>query len=196
MKYFISTLLFFLVKETASQELRVSMDYGYAIAEMKQTKKFMLQTGVKGVAEFNISYSLSITVGVGGSLLQHSYTNTSGESVFNKKYFLVLPVSLKKYYPFSKRSAGFIDACIYAANLMLDKNEIRYLAGTRSSREKNTGWNAGGVMNIGFKTMITSTLSFDIGLASKRDFLHSYKQDQDWILTKGTALVISFYRKL
>jgi len=183
----------FLMNQLCSQELRVSMDYGYAIAEMKDLKKIMLQTGIKAGVEFRLEKNYVLVISTGGSLLQHSY---SGGSIFNRKYFLTIPVSIKRYYPFSKRSAGFVDAGIYAANGFLDKKEIRSMGSTLIDKHRDLGWNGGLVLCFGFKTMITPSVSVDIGLQGQKDLISSYKLEENKIKTERTSLVISFYKNL
>lgn len=196
MKYFVTALSLFFVKQLSSQELKLSVDYGYAVATMPDSKAIMLQTGARGGMEWSINNKLYFSVFGGGSLLRYSYTSDTGEAVFNRKYFVVLPVSLKKYYPLAKRSSGFVEVGISPVYYFLDRKEINDGGIIRVEKDKDLGWNGTGLLCIGFRTLITPVLSFDIGLLGQKDIIQSYKRAQDRIRTDRTSLTIGFYRKL
>ncbi|MEO6612302.1 MAG: hypothetical protein ABIT05_06175 [Chitinophagaceae bacterium] len=196
MKYFIAALSVFFAKQVSSQELRLSVDYGYAVATMRDSKAIMLQTGVRGGMEWTIKKKFYLSVFAGGSLLRYNYTSTTGEAIFNRKYFVMLPVSLKKYYPLAKRSSGFVEVGISPVHFFLNHKEINNGGSNRVEKENNLGWNGAGLLCIGFRTMITPVLAFDIGLLGQKDFIQSYKRAQDRIRTDRTSLAIGFYRKL
>ncbi|MBC7875068.1 MAG: hypothetical protein H7Y01_13785, partial [Ferruginibacter sp.] len=124
MKYITSFLFLFCFQRTFSQEIKVVMEYGFAIGEMKAFKKIMLHSGVRAGMEFTIRRDLSLVISAGGSLLRFSYTTPASESVFNRKYFLTMPVSVKKYYPLSRKSGGFLEVGGYFNYLVSDKKEI------------------------------------------------------------------------
>ena len=171
------------------------MEYGFAVAEMKDVKKILLHTGVTGAVEFGIKKNFFLSAGFGGCILQHSYT-TPGEQVFNRKCFLTMPLSFKKYYSFSNRSSGFLDIGMCAAYYFLDKKEIRNSGTPRVEKRWDIGWNGAGLFGVGFKTMITPVVSFEIGLLGQKDIFRSYSMEQDRLKTEKTALFIGFYRKL
>lgn len=196
MKNFIAIPAVIFMSTLSAQELHVTMDNGFAIVDMQEAKKIMLQRGVQGGVEIRIKKDYYMAVSAGGSLLQHSYTNSAGEQGFNRKFFLKLMMSGKKYYPFSKKSAGFVETGLYAAYFLRDKKEIRSTGIIRIEKINNLGWNGGFMICMGFKTMITPTISFSVGLLGQKDYTRSYKVERDRIMTQKTSLAISFYRKL
>ncbi|MEO7922660.1 MAG: hypothetical protein ABIR30_03220 [Chitinophagaceae bacterium] len=179
-----------------SQGLRVSMDYGFGIGEMEDAKRIVLHTGFRAGAEFSIGERNYLSFMAGSSVLRFNYSNGPGESIFNRKFFLMLPVSIKRYYPLSKRSSGFVEVGIYASFNLFDRKETRNSLGTTITRHNNPGKNGGGVLGLGFKTMITNRISFDVGLSGQKDFFDSYKQDQYRIRAEKTSLSFGFYRKI
>jgi hypothetical protein len=196
MKYIVTALSLFFAKQLSSQELKLSVDYGYATGTLADRKALLLETGMRGGLEWRIKSNFYFSVLAGGSLLRYSYTSNSGEAVFNRKYFISLPVLVKKYYPLSKRSSGFVEAGVCPAYYFLDSKEINDGATIRVEKKRHLGWEGAGLFCIGFRTMITPVLSFDIGLLGQKDFICTYNTPEGRIRTDRTSLAIGFYRKL
>ena len=191
--FFIITLSW--VQPGLAQRIRVSMDYGYATVTGSQAKRIVLSTGVRTVLDCRIAKNTFFSFGGGGYALQGSY-NLLDTNHYEKRFYIQVPLSVEKYYPFSARSAGYISAGLYVSgNLSVNSNY--WVNGfTNATRQKQVGWNAGISFGAGFTTAITSRSTFGVGLGAEKDLLRKYRQPEWSVSSDKTSLVIFFYRKL
>ena len=179
-----------------SQEIKFSNTIGYAVTETEDVKKIALCTGINAGFELPLKKGLYITISAGGFLLRFNYNSAANNSVFNSKYFFSMPVSLKKYYPVSRQSRAYWCFGIFPGYQFYDKKEIRSFSGNSTETKRSLGFNFGCIASVGFKTIINSRMSFDIGLLAQTDYFFSYKKKQDKTKTDQRLLSLSLHRKL
>lgn len=177
-----------------SQELKLSGAIGYSITETDQTKKIALYNGANIGAEFRFGQRWNIIFFAGGFRLRYEHTNTQGASLFYTRYFLQLPVQLRKYYGLSATSMLFMDVGIAPSYQFSAKMEILDIQTTRVVREKDLGFNFSGLFAFGLRTSISKRLFFETGLATHQDFFYAYKNEADKTKTKRNQLYIAFSR--
>ncbi len=196
MKYILVICLFLFAQNIFSQELTVNGKYGYTIGEMKAFKKIMLYTGVDINVEWKLKEDIFFCIGAGANALQFSFNDTSSTSVFDKKYFLNFPVSIKKYYPLSRKSSYFLQFGIMNSFLIHDKKEIFLANEKQVVNSGGPGYNLAMLFNTGFKTMISTNWNFGLALGGYQDFVLVYKDKAKKIKTTTTILSFSFTRKI
>ncbi len=150
----------------------------------------MLVTGGSFTVEKNIKAGLYITSGLDFFSVKYNYNNTANGQAFSNNNFLMLPVTLKKYYMVGKRSHIFFDAGFAAAWYLSSKEDYE---NNTSNKKSNLGLNAGLFVALGFKTQLTKIISFDAGFKSFQDYLYSYKNTTDKLTIKSNTLITSFY---
>lgn len=173
--------------------LRTTGYYGYSIGEKSDIKKIMLSSGFALSVEKKIGTTLYINLGVDISSLKFSYYDSGFNSIFSTNYSLLFPVSLKKYYKVGRKSDLFWDFGLAPAYYFYSK-EINNK--DISATKRNIGIKIGGVGKLGFKTQMTNTIYFDVGLNSYQDYVVLYKAKENRLTSKSNSLMFSFYFKL
>jgi hypothetical protein len=179
-----------------SQELKFTNKLGYAVGESNTLKKVMLCTQNDLGVEINIKDRLFFCSAVGVIRLRFDNSDTGNSQVFNTHYYLTIPFSVKKYYPVSKKSSMFWDFGAMVNYHLTAKMEIRSAANYTVQKQGGSGFILGLSASFGFKTRITETISFDIGIHGQSDLLYRYRNNQNKIETEKNCLAISFYKKL
>jgi hypothetical protein len=193
MKFAIFVITLFFFTGCFAQVLTVNTKYGYAIGEMPTIKKIMLYSGLDVTVDLKLKESIFFNVGVGGATLQFSFTDTLKASVFNKKYFLMIPASVKKYYHLTANSAAFIEFGIMNSFLIYDKKEFQNANDKNVIKSNVFGYNLGVLANAGFRTkMAQNNWYISLFLGGHQDMLLAYKKKSEKIKIKSTALGISF----
>ncbi len=181
----------------AGQEVRILSHIGIATGEMVDRKTIMLSRGVNLGCEFKFEKAkLSITVSPGISNLQYDYTDLNDANVFIRKNFLHIPVSAKKYYTVSRKSNVFFDFGFQTSYFFSDIREIRDSISFVQQNTRNLGWNYGFISAVGFKTLLTRNIFFDIGLFQSKDLWVKYSNSSSVIKTERLSLVGAFNIKL
>jgi hypothetical protein len=106
---------------------------------------------------------------------------------------LLLPVSIKKYYKVGRKSHLFWDFGLAPAYYFY-ANELSN--NSSSATKRNIGVKMGGVGKLGFKTQLTNTIYFDVGLNSYYDLFVFYRSKENKLTSKSNTLMYSFYFKL
>jgi len=193
MKFTTLVITLFFIIAGFSQELTVTTKYGYAIGEMPAIKKVMLYNGLDVTAGMKLKESIFFNTGIGGATLQFSYSDTSNSLVFNKKYFLTIPASLKKSYYLTKNSSVFIQLGVMNNFLVYDKKEMLRANNKKNVKSNIFGYNLGMLFNMGFRTkMAQNNWYISLLLGGHQDMLLVYKKTAEEIKVKSTALGISF----
>lgn len=193
MKFAILVTTLFFITGCFSQVLTVNTKYGYAIGETQTIKKVMLYSGLDVTVDMKLKESIYFNTGVGGATLQFSYTDTSNTLVFNKKYFLLIPASIKRYYQLTANSSAFIEVGIMNSFLIYDKKEFQNAIDKKVVKSNVFGYNLGMLANAGFRTkMAQNNWYISLFLGGHQDMLLVYKKKSEKIKIKTTALGISF----
>ena len=193
MKFPILITTLFLCIACFSQVLTVNLKYGYAIGETQNVKKVMLYNGIGATLDWKLKEPLFFNAGVGGATLQFSYTDTSGGLVFNKKYFLTIPIALKKNYYLTKNSLAFIQFGVMNNFLVYDKKEILFANNKKFVKSSMRGYNLGLLFNTGFRTkMSQNNWYITLSIGGHQDILLIYKDKSKEIKHSATVLGISF----
>ncbi|HMK05389.1 MAG TPA: hypothetical protein VK489_14405 [Ferruginibacter sp.] len=159
-------------------------------------RKIMLYSGVDLVKEFKITEFYKVDIGIGGSSFKFSFIDTSGTSIFNKKLYIHVPISVKKNYFINRRSNAFIEFGIMNSFLGYDKKEFYYIGGIKTLVTKSWGYNAGLLWAVGFRTvMANGGRFFTIKLGGHEDYLSSYKNASLKIKQNTMVLGICFEKK-
>lgn len=195
MKYSLIIFLFVAPLIAYNQEWKLTNYVGYAKGKTNTFRKIMLATETSAGYEHPIGVELYLSLGVSASTLTFNYYDSMNLSVYNRKYFLGLPVSIKKYYYLSRASKGFVDFGFYGNYLFYDKKEIRNFLKDETVTGNWPGYNVGISGSIGFKTKITNSLFFDVSISGKLDYFTHFKNDSDKLKTNQRLLGISFYKK-
>jgi hypothetical protein len=195
MKYSLIIFIFVTPLIAYNQEWKLTNYVGYAKGKTNTFRKIMLATEISAEYEHPIGVNLYLGLGVSASTLTFNYYDRMNLSVYNGKYFLGLPVSIKKYYYLSRTSKGFVDFGFYGNYLFYDKKEFQNSFKEETVSRNWTGYNIGISGSIGFKTKITNSLFFDVSLSGKLDYFNHYKNDVDKLKTNQRLLGISFYKK-
>lgn len=172
------------------------MHNGVAIGEAALTKKIMLTTGVNVAGEFKVKNNWYLTVSGGGLLLRYSSDLFPNGTLFNNHYFANIIVSVRKYLPINQKAAIFYEFGIVSSYLFNSKSEYRFVSNNYSETKKDLGYNFGLHSNFGFKTKITNTLSFDIGITGQDDIFFVYSNATNKLKCDKRLITFSFYRKL
>ena len=193
MKFAILVTTLFFITGCFAQVLTVNTKYGYAIGEMQTLKKVMLYSGLDVTVDMKLKESIFFNTGVGGAALQFSYSDTSNNLVFNKKYFLAIPASLKKIYYLTKNSSSFIQIGVLNSFLVYDKKEILIANNKKVVKSNMTGYNLGMLFNAGFRTkMAQNNWYIGISIGGHQDILLVYKDKSKEIRHSVTMLGVSF----
>ncbi len=177
-----------------SQEIKFTSIAGYATIKTDKFKKVALSTGAFIGSEFILKEFLYLNTLVGISTIR--FENMGLPNSFTTKYYLSIPVSLKKYYPISKRSSLYWDFGLSFNYDFITQNEIFTVSGIQKNNQNGLGTSFSVIGAVGFKTQVTKRLFFDIGLFGQTDYLLSYKKETDKIKTDRRMISLTFYKKL
>lgn len=196
MKKITLVILFFIPLSIFSQELKLSSRVGYAIIKGEHFKKIALSTGTFIGSEFILNEFLYLNTLIGYSSIGFDYEDLSNSNTYTTKYYLCLPVSLKKYYPLSKRSSLFFEFGVSFNYDFITNKEIFAGTGSQISRQNGVGFSLSGIGGFGFKTQITKRLFFDVGLCGQADVVYAYKNETDKLKTNRKMFSLTLYQKL
>ncbi len=192
--FFLICLAFITVK---AQNLSLDSKSGYAIGEKKTAKHIMLFKGAGVSYETDIKYALAFAVGISGASTQFSYTDTLNNNVYEKQYFLQLPVSVIKYFSLSMNSSIFFQGGLMFSALPVNKKEFFTAAGKKTVTTKDWGFNIGLLFNTGYKTKIAKNNWYmSLALSGYQDFFAANEKSIQQIKIKQTGLGISFIKDL
>jgi len=181
---------------TFAQPIKLSSGMGYTIIKAPNMKKNALGTSNMIGTEFILKEFWYLSTMIGIQATKFDYNTGYDTSIYVSKYYLSLPVSIKNYYPVSKRLSIFIDMGVCFSYNFSTKNEI-FTGNTYSKINNNAnGMNIGAMFSFGFKTQITRKTGFDMHIYGQSDFASFYKNDIDKIKNDRTLLSLSLYRKL
>ncbi|MBL0358104.1 MAG: hypothetical protein IPP72_15100 [Chitinophagaceae bacterium] len=178
------------------QEIKLSSGTGYTIIKTTTMKKNALGTSTMIGAEFILKEFWYLNTMIGIQTTKFDYSLSHDTSIYVSKYYLSLPVSIKNYYPVSKKSSLFIDIGACFSYNFSTRNEV-FTAGTYYKiNNNNAGLNIGAIVDIGFKTQITRKVYFDVNINDLVDIVAFYKNDTDKVKNNRRMLSLTLYRKL
>jgi hypothetical protein len=185
-------IVLFLSDKCLSQHLTVNTKYGYAVGETRVVKKVMLYNSLDIGAELRLRGAISFNIGIGGATLQYSSTDTPNVSVYCKRYFLTLPVCLKKYYHLTKNSSAFFQVGLMNSFSIHEKKEF-LSAGRKGIVNANwAGYNLGLLVSTCFRTkMSQNDWYIGISIGGQQDILTAYKNENQKIKHTVTAIGLS-----
>jgi hypothetical protein len=181
---------------TFGQEIKLSSGFGYTIIKAGNMKKNALGTSTMIGAEFILKEFWYLSTMIGFQDTKFEYSLGHDTSIYVSKYYLTLPVSIKNYYPVSKRSSIFIDFGACFSYNFSTKNEFSTANTYTKTNDTEHGLNIGGILNLGFKTQINRKVYFDVSIYNQFDMAAFYKNDINKTKNTRTMLSFSFYRKL
>lgn len=167
--------------------------FGYAIGEKGNLKKIMLSSGAALSWERKIKTTLFFNLGFDVSSLKFAHYDSGNNSVFSTNYQLLIPVSIKKYYRVGRKSDLFWDFGLAPAYYFYS-NELTN--NSKSTSKRNIGIKIGTVGKLGFKTQLTNSIYFDVGLNSYYDLFVLYKSKDDKLTSRSNTLMYSLYFNL
>jgi hypothetical protein len=178
-----------------SQELKFSASYGYTIGKTVELKKVMLHTDVQIGFETKQKKNFSFNISAGISALKFSYSDVNTDNIFNSKYFICMPFSIKRYLTISPKNYCYIEAGAFGNYYFLDKKEKTNQSTTSVQKQTDIGSNFGLLFSIGYKKLLSSKLAFEIKVLGQTDYLFAYKNRLNKIETDRRMLVLSFSKK-
>jgi hypothetical protein len=198
MKKLFSLLAICFVSNMAkTQNLSFDIKLGYAVGEKKTSKHPMLYRSTGISYEKDIKYELAFTIGIAGATTEFSYTDTLNNNVYEKQYFLQLPVSIVKYYYLSKNSNFFLQFGPMFSVLPINKKEVFTIAGKQTQKTTDPGFNMGLLGNVGFKSKVAKNNWYvSVALSGYQDFFASNKNSAEKIKFNQFGLGISFIKGL
>jgi len=179
-----------------AQEIKLSSGIGYSILKTHNMKKNALVTSTSIGGEFILKEFWYLNTMIGIQTARFEYSPGLDTSIYVSKYFLHLPVSIKNYYPVSKKISLFADLGASFGYEFSTKNEISTTNTYNKISNHKSGLNIGAIINIGLKTQITTKTFVDISLNSQVDMLSFYKSDTDKTKNNIKMLSLTLYRKL
>ena len=187
--FFISTISY-------CQELSISSKVGIARGETVDLKKIMFYSSVVGGIEFVSKKNIAFKAEIGVEQVSYDSYLWSAASIFNRKNFVTIPISIKKYYPLSKKSSGFWQFGTYASYLHRSTKEKVNMFAVSREIEKNLGANIGVSCLFGFKTALTPSIKFDIAIGGQQDYVFIYKNISDKTKLRKTYMQFAFSKTL
>lgn len=179
-----------------AQEIKLSSGIGYTILRTHNMKKNALATSTMIGGEFILKefWYLSMMAGIQTTKFEYDLRNDT--SVYVSKYYFSLPVSVKNYYPVSKKTSLFIDFGTSFNYEFSTKNEISTTNTYNKISNNKSGLNIGALINVGIKAQITSKIFVDIHMNNQIDILTFYKNNIDKTKNNLRMLSLTIYRKL
>lgn len=176
------------------QNIRFTSEIGYSISKVSNEKKIGLYRGFGLGIDKYISNNWYVELLPNINTIQFSSHNRLDESIYTTIIFFELNTEAKKYMPISAKSKIYLAIgpyCGYVLNKKIEND-----GSSRIENNKNLGFNLGLSSCVGLRTSITQSLSFDIGLSDKKDYLFIYNNASEKIKNTKRNLKISFYLKL
>ncbi len=179
-----------------SQEIKISSSIGYATVSTKSFKKNMLCTGVNIGYEFSSHKSLYLFASIGVSVLRYDFIDSNNMAVYNSKQFLNFAFSARKYFIMTSKDRSFIELGLVGDHFIYDRKELNNGSVHEIEKQANLGYNAGILFAVGYKKMITTSLSFELALYGLNDYFSWYKNETNRIKANKRMFSLSFYKKL
>jgi hypothetical protein len=196
-KLFSMLVICFVCNMAKTQSLSFDTKLGYSVGEKKTSKHGMLYRSAGISYEKDIKYALAFSIGIAGATSEFSYTDTLKNNVYEKQYFLQLPISIVKYYYLSKSSNFFLQFGPMFSILPVNKKEVFTTAGKQTQKTTDPGFNIGVLSNVGFKSKVAKNNWYvSITLSGYQDFFASNKNSLEKIKFNQFGLGISFIKDL
>jgi hypothetical protein len=179
-----------------SQEIKISSSVGYATASANTFKKNIFCTGVNVGYEFSSHKSVYLLASLGTSVLRYDHIDSNNMAMYNSNYFLGIAFSVRKYFIMTSKDRSFIELGLAGDHFIYDRKELNSGSFHEIKKQVNLGYNAGIFFAVGYKKMITHSLSFELALCGHNDYFSCYKNETNRIKLNKRMLSLSFYKKL
>ena len=176
------------------QETKMTSGVGYAIASINSLNKkelmlckelaFGLEVPIRGQLLY-----LDFSIGLRNLLFEK--TDSAGQNILIRQSYLMLPVSMARYYYISMKSSFYWAFGLNAGYLFYIDEGISnqaILPGNTDVGEYSIGVN--GV--VGFKTKINKLLSFSVGYSAAKDLWKNVNNAGTTIRMERRLISISF----
>ena len=194
--YVLFFTLTFAIQISWSQELKISVGYGYATIESTTSKQNSVNKNILVGAEFKLTSHLIFTAGILYNLISTNQNSSLTSSKFDSHYFFLVPISAKLFTPISNKTNIFIEIGGYPGYNYLRKSEIFINANKSVEKTKDLGYCFGGHLNLGVKNTLSSKYSFDISIGNQTDFFFSNHRKSDKLDANRITLNFSLYRSI
>ena len=196
MKFSCTSILLIVAMQALPQEIKLSPAIGFGIATGQLRKTFFFAKDLHFGADRPVGSLGVLSMSIGGSSSQFTYSDTVGVHVFVNSSTFTIPIAFRKYNPLSVQSSYFIELGLAPSLQLRERRETR--AGRELYRERlhGTARSLAVISSIGYKRAVDGVSSVSLGFNNYLDIMRKDKNSRETLRQNKTVFAIVFYRKL